>query len=90
MQQIESQVNEVPVPIVPMILTEMYAESMKGRINLPMAALCKRLSLRMSTLQRHLTALAEYDLVEVHCDDAGRWTTRLTHSGIAIFTEMAA
>ncbi len=85
-----AQPEQGQISIIPALLTEMYTESAKGRSVIPMAALCKRLGLRMSTLQRHLTALAEYDLVEVHCDESGRWTTRLTDNGIALFTEMAA
>ena len=87
MLQTNSQTTETA--IMPMLLAEIYTETMQGRHKMPMAALCKRLGLRMSTLQRHLTALAEHELVEVHCDESGRWTTKLTDSGIEIFTELA-
>lgn len=68
--------------IMSRLLDELNAETRIGRPVIPMAALCKRLDIRMSTLQRHLTALAEYDLVEVHCAEAGRWTTLLTPAGL--------
>ncbi|HEY3300965.1 MAG TPA: hypothetical protein VGJ90_09355 [Methylophilaceae bacterium] len=71
-----------PNPIWAQILEQMFAEAKKGRGTIPMAALCKRLDLRMSSLQRHLTALAEHALVDLRCDDAGRWTTWLTIDGI--------
>jgi DNA-binding transcriptional ArsR family regulator len=71
-----------PNPVWSLILDQMFTEAKKGRTIVPMAALCKRLGLRMSTLQRHLTALSEHALVDVHCDEAGRWTTWLTIEGL--------
>jgi DNA-binding IclR family transcriptional regulator len=68
--------------LISALLEQMQAETLKGRSIIPMAALCKRLDIRMSTLQRHLTALAEYGIVEVHCDDTGRWTALLTPAGL--------
>ena len=72
------------------LLGDMLAETQRGRKTIPMAALCKRLSVRMSTLQRHLTSLAEHGVVTVHCDDAGRWTTELTTYGMGLFDQLAA
>lgn len=76
--------------LISRLLEQMQVETLQGRQSMPMAALCKRLDIRMSTLQRHLTALAEYDLVQVHCDDAGRWTTALTQQGIDLFESAQA
>ena len=70
--------------LISLLLEQMLLETLKGRASIPMAALCKRLGLRMSTLQRHLTLLESHDLVTVHCDDAGRWTTTLTAQGQTI------
>lgn len=86
----QTQLSQTQLSIVPLLLAEMYTEAARGRNIVPMAALCKRLELRMSTLQRHLTGLAEHGLVEVYCDEAGRWTTTLTDNGMAIFNELAA
>jgi DNA-binding IclR family transcriptional regulator len=72
------------------LLADMLAETQRGRKTIPMAALCKRLGVRMSTLQRHLTSLAEHDMVTVHCDDGGRWTTELTPYGMGLFDQLAA
>ncbi len=71
-----------PNPIWALLLEQMYAETKKGRAAVPMAALCRRLDIRMSTLQRHLTALSDHALVDVHCDATGRWTTWLTTDGL--------
>ena len=72
------------------LLADMMAETQRGRQTIPMAALCKRLGVRMSTLQRHLTSLAEHGVVTVHCDDGGRWTTELTAYGMGLFDQLAA
>jgi len=69
-------------PIVSLLLEQMLLETLKGRAVIPMAALCKRLGVRMSTLQRQLSALESYELVEVRCDESGRWTTVLTPQGM--------
>jgi len=76
------QSQQSPSNIIPMLLEQMLLETLKGRNVIPMAALCKRLGVRMSTLQRHLTLLESYQLVTMHCDDAGRWTTTLTTEGL--------
>jgi|GEM_PF-1907955 len=68
--------------MVSLLLEQMLLETLKGRAVIPMAALCKRLGVRMSTLQRQLSALESYELVEVHCDESGRWTTTLTPQGM--------
>jgi DNA-binding MarR family transcriptional regulator len=76
--------------LIPALLEQMHIESNKGRKVVPLAALCKRLGVRMSTVQRHLTALADHELVEVDCDEAGRWTTTLTTHGKAFCDSVAA
>lgn len=76
--------------LIPMLLERMYIETMNGRAEMPMAAICKKLAIRMSTLQRHLTLLESHALVTMHCDDAGRWTTALTEAGMLLFAERQA
>ena len=71
------------------LLHEIWMETRKGRVDIPMAALCKRLGVRMSTLQRHLTGLADYQLVETACDETGRWTVRLAVAGYHLFDQAA-
>ena len=73
--------TQVQMNIIPQILLEMQLEILKGRDVIPMAALCKRLNVRMSTLQRYLTMLESHGLLTVNCDEAGRWTTMLTTEG---------
>ena len=74
--------------LVAALLQQMLVETLKGRPSMPMAALCKRLGVRMSTLQRQLTALADYELVESQCDAGGRWTTNLTEQGRELAHEL--
>jgi DNA-binding MarR family transcriptional regulator len=76
--------------IIPQLLLEMQLETSKGREVIPMAALCKRLNVRMSTLQRYLTLLESHGLVTVHCDEAGRWTTQLVLSAFELEDSQAA
>jgi len=76
------QTDTAQIDLVTMLLAQLQSETAKGRSIIPMAALCKRLDIRMSTLQRQLTALEEYGIVQINCDDAGRWTTMLTPAGI--------
>ncbi len=47
------------------ILELLHAEYEQGRAQLSLAVICKRLGVRMSTLQRLMTALSEQALVEV-------------------------
>jgi hypothetical protein len=47
------------------IMALLHAEHAQGRVQVPLAAICKRLELRMSTLQRLMTALGEQQLVDV-------------------------
>lgn len=47
------------------ILELLHAEHEQGRAVVSLAAICKRLGVRMSTLQRLMTALSEQALVEV-------------------------
>jgi DNA-binding MarR family transcriptional regulator len=57
----------------------------RARPEVACAVLCKRFNVRMSSLQRHLTVLEEHGLVNMQCDEAGRWTTNLTEQGFALF-----
>lgn len=62
-----------------------------GNEAVPLTRLAKRLDARVSELLRELTALSDAKLggvagpgwVRLHCDDAGRWTVRLTDAGRA-------
>lgn len=47
------------------ILELLHAEHEEGRAHVSLAVVCKRLGIRMSTLQRLMTALSEQALVEV-------------------------
>lgn len=47
------------------ILELLHAEHLQGRSYVSLAVICKRLDIRMSTLQRLMTALSEQSLVEV-------------------------
>ena len=47
------------------ILELLHAEQLQGRSHVSLAVICKRLDIRMSTLQRLMTALSEQSLVEV-------------------------
>lgn len=47
------------------ILELLHAEHEQGRGHISLAVICKRLGLRMSTLQRLMTALSEQALVEI-------------------------
>lgn len=47
------------------ILELLHAEHEEGRPHVSLAVICKRLGIRMSTLQRLMTALSEQALVEV-------------------------
>lgn len=62
------------------IIELLHAEHDNGRARMPLAAICKRLGLRMSTLQRLMTALTEQELVEIS-DEKERLVARLTPAG---------
>jgi len=47
------------------VLELLYAEHEAGRAHVSLAVICKRLDIRMSTLQRLMTALSEQALVDV-------------------------
>nr|WP_294841211.1 hypothetical protein [uncultured Methylotenera sp.] len=47
------------------ILELLHAEHLQGRSYVSLAVICKRLDIRMSTLQRLMTALSEESLVDV-------------------------
>lgn len=47
------------------ILELLHAEHAQGRAYVSLAVICKRLEVRMSTLQRLMTALSEQALVDV-------------------------
>lgn len=65
------------------ILECLYTEHSQGRAHMPLAALCKRLEIRMSTLQRLLTALDEQALVKV-CEQKERLVASLTTAGAEV------
>ncbi|WP_229007517.1 hypothetical protein [Methylophilus sp. Leaf408] len=62
------------------ILALLHAEHGQGRAQVPLAAICKRLELRMSTLQRLMTALSEQQLVDVMMEKE-RLVAALTPAG---------
>ncbi|MCB5186437.1 hypothetical protein LG200_00270 [Methylobacillus caricis] len=62
------------------ILELLHAEHDRGRTVMSLAVICKRLGLRMSTLQRLMTALGEQDLVTVSTEKE-RLVAALTPSG---------
>jgi DNA-binding MarR family transcriptional regulator len=62
------------------ILELLHAEHEQGRAFVSLAAICKRLGVRMSTLQRLMTALSEQALVEVVMQKE-RLVARLTKGG---------
>lgn len=47
------------------VLELLHAEHAQGRAQVSLAVICKRLEVRMSTLQRLMTALTEQALVDV-------------------------
>ncbi len=65
------------------ILECLNAEHAQGRAQVSLAALCKRLELRMSTLQRLMTALSEQALVHVEMQKE-RLVANLTAEGAEI------
>lgn len=69
------------------VLEQLVSERARGRHNLPLAAMCKRLGVRMSTLQRHLTALAEQDVIEVSVEKE-RPVVSLTTAGQELCTTL--
>jgi predicted transcriptional regulator len=62
------------------ILELLHAEHTQGHTQISLAVICKRLDIRMSTLQRLMTALSEQALVEVFTQK-DRLVARLTGSG---------
>lgn len=68
------------------IIANLFEAAEQGRSEVPLAAICKRLQVRMSTLQRHLSMLEDHALLESSCDAAGRWTCHLTELGINWYT----
>ncbi|PPD10712.1 MAG: hypothetical protein CTY26_12515 [Methylophilus sp.] len=62
------------------ILELLHAEHEQGRAVISLAVICKRLGVRMSTLQRLMTALSEQALVEMTTQKE-RLVARLTKSG---------
>lgn len=65
------------------ILECLHMQHSQGREHMPLPAICKRLELRMSTLQRLLTALEEHALVKV-CTQKGRRVASLSAAGAQI------
>lgn len=66
------------------IIVDMQHEYNRGKTQIPLAAICKRLGIRMSTLQRHFTLLDTLGFAYTLCDDAGRWTGYLTIQGLEL------
>jgi predicted transcriptional regulator len=62
------------------ILELLHAEHVQGRAVVSLAVICKRLGIRMSTLQRLMTALSEQALVEV-VTQKDRLVASLTKNG---------
>jgi len=62
------------------ILELLHAEHEQGRTQVSLAVICKRLGIRMSTLQRLMTALSEQALVVVS-NHKERLVAALTASG---------
>jgi len=62
------------------VLELLHAEHEAGRTHVSLAVICKRLDIRMSTLQRLMTALSEQVLVEVSTQKE-RLVAALTASG---------
>jgi predicted transcriptional regulator len=62
------------------ILELLHAEHAQGRAAVSLAVICKRLGIRMSTLQRLMTALSEQTLVTVFTEK-DRLVATLTASG---------
>lgn len=84
--------DDTPINLTPLdpsavmllsILECLYTEHSQGRAHMPLAALCKRLELRMSTLQRLLTALDDQALVKV-CAQKDRLVASLTAAGAEV------
>ena len=71
------------------ILELLHAEYLQGRSLVPLAVICKRLDIRMSTLQRLMTALSEQSLVEV-LTQKERLVATLTPSGMEISLALQA
>lgn len=62
------------------VLELLHAEHEEGRAQVSLAVICKRLEIRMSTLQRLMTALNEQQLVDVFTQK-DRLVAALTSSG---------
>lgn len=65
------------------ILELLYKAQQQGRASVSFAVICKRLALRMSTVQRLMTALQAQQLVALTQEEA-RWLAHLTAAGMAI------
>lgn len=59
------------------IVVDLHQELQRGKENVPLAAICKRLHVRMSVLQRHFTVLQSLGFAEAKCDNDGRWSGQL-------------
>jgi DNA-binding MarR family transcriptional regulator len=69
------------------VLEQLESEHARGRSSLPLAAICKRLGIRMSTLQRHLTVLAEQDVISISIEKE-RPVVALTTAGRELCTAL--
>lgn len=66
------------------IIVDMQQEYHRGKSQVPLAAICKRLNTRMSTLQRHFTLLDSLGFAYTLCDETGRWIGYLTIQGVEL------
>jgi hypothetical protein len=68
-------------PPLAALLCTLYAEALAGKQSCSLPKLCKRLGMRMSTLQRALTNLDGADVVVVEANAAGTAAIGLTETG---------
>ncbi len=69
------------------ILAVLYQGGLSGRPGLALAALCKRLDMRLSTLQRYLTGLQEEGWIAISGDHTTARQARLTPLGESMCQE---
>ncbi len=69
------------------IIIDLQQQYESGKSSVPLIGICKRLAIRMSTLQRHFTLLDSLGYAFTLCDDSGRWTGYLTIQGLELALE---
>lgn len=69
------------------IIVDLNEELRRGKSSVPLAAICKRLQVRMSVLQRHFTVLQSLGFAEANCDATGRWSGHLLVNPISFGME---